>query len=1096
MKKRYVPLLAALVAAAFVLGLSLGAGAQDAGPAEGPPGPAGHGMAIAVVNADAGIIVDGALYNYSSAIIDTLGEGFVLVSPAMAQAGLASGAYSAVITFPSNVSERVLSFNARVPERVRLDIQMSGGLTESEFVGTYTAIMDLQLAINTALASTYVSSILRQFHHAQDQLEFVFQNNLADLKAVETIALGDFTASLELDEIPFVPIRPNELDTPFYMEHVRAFAEEVAAWYLDSYRMASNQFLWMREGLFSLTDDFRHQEDSWVGTLVAWTRYSEFYGEMLDKFFEDVSGHEDGLRGWHALTANWSRELHAYQRSVMAWHEDSEGWHFDAWQWHAEYREFLRRLEEYAETLVRHHEDLEGSLEPVMLDLANWRDALMAYESGLRAQHYTFIGMTRAYDEQASIANLFLSYLLTWHEGLHAHHGELAYWLGGLIDKHVALYAWRGKLHGIHYDFGEAFAMLAEGLRVLDIENVPALPEIEPPEAPPALASPPDLRYGPEIEHLDDKIDGISESLYLLLFGLSEMYLNLESAFEGFGDLELDIGGAMSDMDGIYAMLAEIMDGLDEASRNLNGTAELRHMSVPDMPAAQQPVFAPAFTTGAAMTAVFHAPAQPQADAAWLEEEVARLNQSIAEANEWMALLRDHYLPLLEASTSGVQEQKKALLESAQEIEGFASLAASLAGSLQEQREELAGHVGTMNINLANFQYCMELLTYFACVQGRNSGLLGSWHGGLMDGHDAILLWQGEAEKFQGELLELHGSVQAHAWGLAGARAGMLEAAGIMTGADLPDLHCLYWLGAQEIPPAASGPAPAIVGPIEREWLPEWDENIAAPREYDGRQLHEAFNVSFPLREDQIRVDMELARPPQLEGYQAPEEVGEMPMLMAGRPESPLIPPPPRPDDFWHSLNYMHGQLLEFDVDEFLSYDVLRQVDASLESYQDFLETVRQDLNLLFEGNIWMMHDVNSEYNRFLNALRHEAHAAARHEQELLQSAIGQFMATREATNENTLERLVGFAEMMPESRAASGVNQQLVDFVAMPFEFAPPHGRGEARAAPQQGGPAAPGTAHGLALLLSLLALGLVFAGTMASLIFKRDGKGNGADG
>jgi len=106
---------------------------------------------IAVVNADMGVEAGGERLNYSAAIIDTLDADFVLVSPAMAETGFYSGAYGAVLTFPSNVSERILSFNAQNPERVYLEFKVNPHLTETDYIDTFLKIMNLQLSVNSTL---------------------------------------------------------------------------------------------------------------------------------------------------------------------------------------------------------------------------------------------------------------------------------------------------------------------------------------------------------------------------------------------------------------------------------------------------------------------------------------------------------------------------------------------------------------------------------------------------------------------------------------------------------------------------------------------------------------------------------------------------------------------------------------------------------------------------------------------------------------------------------------------------------------------------------------------------------------------------------
>ena len=104
MKKRWIPFILIAIVAIFLTGLRIGSTSTtttDTPHTTPPPGhTANYSTTIAVVNADAGTVIDGTRYNYSAAIISSLGPDFVLVSPAMAQTGFANGIYSAIITFP------------------------------------------------------------------------------------------------------------------------------------------------------------------------------------------------------------------------------------------------------------------------------------------------------------------------------------------------------------------------------------------------------------------------------------------------------------------------------------------------------------------------------------------------------------------------------------------------------------------------------------------------------------------------------------------------------------------------------------------------------------------------------------------------------------------------------------------------------------------------------------------------------------------------------------------------------------------------------------------------------------------------------------
>lgn len=152
MKKRWIPFILTCIAVAFISGQLIGANAQVEHSEQREEAQAILQTTIAVINADIGSYIEGERQNFSAAIIDTLDDDFVLVSPAMAYTGLSLGLYGAVITFPSHVSERVHSFNTHNPEQIRLEFQINPNLPEQDFIETHTKIMDLQMAINTTIA--------------------------------------------------------------------------------------------------------------------------------------------------------------------------------------------------------------------------------------------------------------------------------------------------------------------------------------------------------------------------------------------------------------------------------------------------------------------------------------------------------------------------------------------------------------------------------------------------------------------------------------------------------------------------------------------------------------------------------------------------------------------------------------------------------------------------------------------------------------------------------------------------------------------------------------------------------------------------------
>jgi len=896
MKKRWIPVIVLCIVAAFVTGLRFGSTAVSEPEDFTDPAPiARHfNTTIAVVNADIGTMMNGVRYNYSAAIISSLGAEFELASPAMAQTGLAGGTYGAIVTFPPEVSERILSFNAHEPRRVELEFQINPELPEREYLEVYITITELQMAVNNTLASTYVSSILRQFHEAQDQVDGVFRNTLSDLMALEYITLGDFTASLALDEMPYIPLNPRELDVTFYMEQVAAFAEEVSGWYRNSYAMASDQYLWMREGLFALTEGFPEQEEEWLYMLSLWTGYSERYGDLLEQYSEYVRLHEEALVAWHEENVEWNRALEDYQHQVEDWHQDSNFWFDDAYLWHSEYLSFLDEAVYFYETLRDFRQEMEDNLTPVQEDLTAWKDILIEYEDWLTERLERFIEMTEISNEQAEITNAFLKDLLEWHTGLDAYVDGLLGWKGEVDDRLVDMNTWRDEMQDITNELQTIITIAGQVTATL-----PAVP--------------------PAVTH-DDNVGNILSSIVTPALVPVVQPLNLPTWTTPNIDTAL-----------------------------LNGI-----LSVP----------APALPTD---------PTDFISVNNWYNELLIWRGQ-LQQAAGIVTVVRDNAIPdiinrgnALHGAYTGLSTSRQQLVTSRTEI--------------------------------------------------------STWQGNLQTAHTNLSTWDNQLRQHYTAMNTWHNNIGQLLHSLQTAQVPTIPA------------H-IEWQHIN-IPDETNLPFPGSVEALEMIELPTWDEVLASPSAYDGADLLDAFNRAFPLDGNALE-PMNLDRPQGFTDYNIPEMVPYHGMLLADQPLNPLVGPPPRPDDFWSSLGLMHSQLSSFDVGAFLSDDILRMVDRSLDSYEGFLHSVRYDISFLFRDNIWLMEDIHSEYDRHLWELRNDAIDANRAEQEALHAAIYYFSTARGYTHEDTQSRLAGFAAMMPESRGALGINHDLVEFAVTPFDFAP----------------------------------------------------------
>ncbi|MCL2610976.1 MAG: hypothetical protein FWE02_04775 [Defluviitaleaceae bacterium] len=898
MPKRLIPLTLAMIALVFTIGLTRGARSEADLHLYRQAIQRHIGTTIAVVNADIGAYINGYTYNYAAAIIDTLGDDFVLVSPAMADTGFNSGVYGAIVTFPSDVSTRILSFNAYMPERVQLEFQVNPALPERAFLETYVAITDLQLSINTTLANTYIASIFRQFHDAQDQVEGVFQNNLADLMALELLTLEDFTYNLEFDALPDLPMEFRELDTQFHMQQVASFASEVAGWYLHSYGLASDSFLWMREGLFRLTDNFPYQEEDWLRAVADWTEYSVEYGELLEEFADEVREHEYHLQEWHTENLGWHEELQFYSDEVHNFHNDNLGWFNIAMNWHVQYLGYLNLVLDYSYDIRAHRQLLYDSIQPVKTDITDWFEALTQYEDGLYGQFEALLVVIEDHNMQSEVTNAFLIDLLAWHTGLEDSQSDLFDWQDDMNNRLMNLNEWQYELETVQEHWEETFYTYSY---LVDNFNMPD-------------------EFTTEIE--------IYDYLY---------YLTNTDNIPNFEKLYLP----SSPLENLYA-----------PSITLNFPTNLVVPSINDIP-----------------------------DQAY---------------GDWFGFLADIETAILELE------------------------------NLYEDLTYAYGKISNWNSDLQELENWHDsLYTFYGEVEQIFIDVY-DWSNELFDFSDSLFELGYEFMDYKTIILEWHEDAAELYYNLNELQLS-----------ELPDYSQFEYLNQLE---EILVDMPDALDPLEPVIVPQWNEELASPGSYDGAEIAEAFTSEFPLDNDALShtPGLEVIRDERERHLPFAVEPTNILFEFANMPESPLQDSPPRPDDFWDSLDDMHDQLSQFDVNAFLGDDIHARVANSLNGFDSYLGTVRDDASFQFEHNLWQLDNVRHGYTRFLESMRRDASHAQREEQQALQYSIDDFAYARGITSDNTRYRLASFANMMPESRATTGVNQTLVNFAAAPFEFVP----------------------------------------------------------
>jgi len=717
------------LSAIFLLGLWAGANLEIVRQEDHQAMRVGLQTTIAVVNADIGVELNGEMQNFSSAIIDTLDEGFVLVSPAMAQMGYTDGIYGAIVTFPSNVSAQILSFNAYRPERVRLDFQINAHLLEAEYLETHFRIMNLQRSINTMLSYTFVSSIFGQFHMAQDHIDRIFANDLATIDALSILDFPNFTTLLQLDELPDVPFEPNEVDTSEHLLAVTDFGRNISAMYRAGFDIAARDYIRMRDDLILLTYGFFDQKDAWLSELTDWTNISVEYGNNLEEFSASSEKHMAELEIWHGESVEWIEAVKKYEADLDMWSDDLHYWFENYAGWRQRHYDYWEEVLCFSDALLRHR-NLLGNLEQFEADMLEWREDAKIFTSDT---HKIFLEVRDQFKDQLEPMNRYLTELNDWYMDL---------------DYYESVFlGWNASIQSIMPTLQTGFA---------------------------------DLMYRPDFESL-----------------------------------------------------------------------------------------------------------------IW---------------DPWQLI--DELIPWLEG---------------------------------------LDGFVGTLDTFLNNPAF--------------------------------------------------------------------------EPNPTLPELPSLR--------PGFKDDLAEVSFPIE--W--EVDETLKPP----GPNVPDLLFPRDPPDPPEPPERPEMSTPPIYPGSESLGPVDEPPQATMELPENPLVDPPPRPDDFWASLELKHDQLLSFDIDDYLTDALIAQVDGMLAAYESYLDTVRADLAGQFEANVMLLFEAYFEYGIFLAELRGDTLQAEADGVEHLHELIAEYFGIATENSDDTQDRMSVFAGMMPESRTTTGVNYELVSFTVAPFELGSP---------------------------------------------------------
>lgn len=139
-----------------------------------------------MVNADEGVYIDGKKVNYAADFMDFPNTNFASTGLMDARDGVENGRYAAYVILPNNFSQAVTSINTK-PEKASVVYKVADNLRSDVKEDILQDIRDFTTGLSTNISYIYVTSIINEFHGAQDGAETVLKNDEKELKEINDI---------------------------------------------------------------------------------------------------------------------------------------------------------------------------------------------------------------------------------------------------------------------------------------------------------------------------------------------------------------------------------------------------------------------------------------------------------------------------------------------------------------------------------------------------------------------------------------------------------------------------------------------------------------------------------------------------------------------------------------------------------------------------------------------------------------------------------------------------------------------------------------------------------------------------------------------
>lgn len=171
---------------------------------------------IALVNQDVGIKVNDETVNYATKLLTDIPDNFSITGLEIARNGLKSGNYAAYIILPTSFSENVISLN-NVPRKSEIQFAINPNLNDEIQEKVTLDTLAFINGLNHDLSYMYISTVLKEFHLAQDAALTVMEHDANDRDVILEIKPQDLLELVPVPELERLENNQEYLDIQEYI---------------------------------------------------------------------------------------------------------------------------------------------------------------------------------------------------------------------------------------------------------------------------------------------------------------------------------------------------------------------------------------------------------------------------------------------------------------------------------------------------------------------------------------------------------------------------------------------------------------------------------------------------------------------------------------------------------------------------------------------------------------------------------------------------------------------------------------------------------------------------------------------------------------